>query len=367
MSSTGLSSRTGWRGLASALAALTLLAAAGCGNQFTLFGTKPKPKPDIAPEDWDPGYGTDKYYYFWRVQESQLGEEKGTIFRKNIHTSAPPEPFWVSPEGKCVGCHSLSPDGKYMAVVELTARLGLNPTVHIVDIEAREEVPVPGGPLAGTYTSWKPDPGGDPPYQFVMASPAGLQIASVTDGIVKTLAETSLGDIATMPSWGPNGRIAYARGPYGDPRLTLYEQASIWTIAEDGTDPQPLIEDPAWMSYLPAWSPNGRWVAFVQAPADSPDGTISAPDGRIRICDVEESVVINPDDLNNATNSGKTWPTWSAIGNRLTCGTADPGEESRDSDIFLTHFDPETGLDWEARRVDEITTDTFEHIPRWAP
>jgi len=275
-------------------------------------------------------------------------------------------PFWVSPGGKCVGCHSVSPDGQYLAVVELTIRLGLDATVHVVDIETQTEIAMPQGPLTGTFTSWNPDPATDPPHQFVMASPFGLQIASPSTGVIRTLSETMAdGAIPTYPSWGPDGKIAYARGLYGDPRLILYEESEIWTINEDGTSPTKLVGEPGMMLYFPAWNPAGRWVAYTQAPPDAVTGTIANPDGRILIFDTLDNVVINPNDLNDAVNGGKSWPTWSAIGNRLTCGSIE--DEGRDSDVYITHFDPDSGLDWEAERIDNISTGLFEHIPHWAP
>ena len=348
---------------------MTVAALLGTGcNDFKLFGGGggTNVTPDKEPPNWDDSYGEDKYFYFWRVVANQAGEDKGTIFRKNIFNEEPPEPFWVSPNGKCVGCHSVSPEGRYMAVVELTFRLGLDPTVHIVDIATQTEIDMPTGPLTGTFTSWNPNPDTDPPDQFVMASPFGLQIASPTTGIIRTLFETSTdGAVATYPSWGPDGRIAYARGLYGDPRLILYEESEIWTINEDGTDPSKLVGEPGMMLYFPAWNPSGRWIAYTQAPPDSVTGTIANPNGQILIFDIQDNVVINPDDLNNAVNGGKSWPTWSAVGNRLTCGSIE--DEGTDSDVYITHFDPNSGLDWEAERIDIISTPKFEHIPHWAP
>ena len=348
------------------LLAMSALLLTGC-NEFSLFGNKPEPTPpDTEPPGWDNTYGQDKYFYFWRVTENQAGQQKGVIYRADIFQEEEAEPFWVSPTGKCVGCHSVSPTGRYMAVVELTARLGLDPTVHIVDIETKTEVTLPDGPIPGTFTSWNPNPNTDPPDQFVMASPYGLQIASPTTGVIQTLFETVAdGAVATSPSWGPDGRIAYARGLYGDPRLILYDEAEIWTINEDGTDAQPLVGKPGMMSYFPAWSPAGRWIAYTEAPPDPVTGTIANPDGKILVFDTQDSVVLDPDDLNAAVNGGKSWPTWSAVGNRLTCGSIE--DEGADSDIFMTNFDPETGLDWNADRIDEISTGLFEHIPRWAP
>jgi Tol biopolymer transport system component len=198
-----------------------------------------------------------------------------------------------------------------------------------------------------------------------MASPFGLQIASPSTGVIQTLSETSEGAIATYPSWGPDGKIAYTRGQYGDPRLVLYEESELWTIDEDGSNPQPLVTVPGQMAYFPDWNPKGRWIAFTQAPPDPDTGTIANPNGRILLYDTQDHVVVEPDDLNAAVPGGKSWPTWSNAGNRLTCGSVE--DQGRDSDIYMSSFDLETGVDWEARRLTEISTGFFEHIPEWAP
>lgn len=344
------------------------LAATAC-NDIPLFGQDAQPKPqDTRPPDWDPTFGDDKYFYFWRIlPDVSQGHDKGkgVVFRQLIGGDEEPQQFWVAPSGKCVGCHSVSRDGKYMAVVELTTRQGLDPTVHVVDIATQTEVEMPGGPLAGTFTSWEPTEPGVDANRFVMASPFGLQIASVSSGLLTTLTETaSDGWIASMPSWGPDGRIVYARSHYGDSRIVLYQEAELWSIEADGTDNRPLYADPDRMSYFPEWSPAGRWIAFTDGPANADASTFSSRQARIRIFDTQTETLVNPDDLNDTSSDGRTWATWSAVGNRLTCSTADGSE---DSDVFMVEFDPLTGVDFNSERLDVISTEKFEHIPRWAP
>lgn len=339
---------------------------AGC-NDISLFGNGGEDDPpDTQPPNWDPTYGPDRYFYFWRIQQSQAREEKGVIYRQEIQTTTPPEQFWIAPSGKCVGCHSVSKDGKYLAVVELTARIGLDPTVHVVDVASQTEVALPGGPPTGSFTSWEPPAPGESSDRFVMASPNGLQIVSVSSGLLLTLPETMAnGRIGTMPSWGPDGRIVYTSSRYGDPRIVLYQEAELWSIKADGSEPPELLyADPDRMSYFPEWAPNGKWISFTDGPAEAESSTFSSQQARIRVLNADTGLVIDPDDLNASSNAGRTWATWSAAGNRLTCGTADG---SGDSDVYMTHWDPETGLDWSADRIDAISTDRFEHIPRWAP
>lgn len=356
------------RFVALGVVAVASFAMAAC-NDIPLFGADAQPKPrDTPPPDWDSTYGPDEWFYFWRIlPDFSQGHDKGkgVVMRQKIDGSDEPEQFWVAPSGKCVGCHSVSRDGKYMAVVELTTRFGLDPTVHVVDIATQTEIELPGGPLAGTFTSWEPTPEGVDADRFVMASPFGLQIASVSSGVLMTLTETATdGWIASMPSWGPDGRIVYARSHYGDGRIVLYREAELWSIAVDGTDNKVLYADPSRMSYFPEWSPAGRWVAFTDGPAEATSSTFSSTQARIRIFDTLAGEIINPDDLNDTSSKGRTWATWSAVGNRLTCSTADASE---DSDVYIVEFDPITGVDFNSEKLDAISSEMFEHIPRWAP
>ncbi len=350
-----------------ALAAAIALAAGACNDSWLFGRDHQDPPPDREPPDWDGTFGDDHYFYFWRIATDQAGNEKGRIYRHEIGSSSAPEPFWSAPSGKCVGCHSVSRDGRYMAVVELTNRLGLDPTIHVVDlsVEPPVEVEVPGGPITGTFTSWRPVGEGEVADRFVLASPYGLQIASVSSGLLMTLTATAAdGRIASQPSWGPDDRIVYAGGRYGDSRIVLYQESEIWSIRADGTGNELLHASSGRMSYFPEISPDGEWIAFTDSPSSPESSTFSSTTSRIRLLRLEDGEVRNPDDLNASSSAGRTWATWSAVGNRLTCGTADG---SGDSDIHMTHFDPETGLDWEADRIDEISTDRFEHLPRWAP
>ncbi|MCA1703964.1 MAG: hypothetical protein LC808_12130, partial [Actinobacteria bacterium] len=61
--------------------------------------------------------------------------------------------------------------------------------------------------------------------------------------------------LASFP--GSNGRIATSVrvDPFGT------NEADIWTLRGDGTDPVNLTKSPAFETE-PAWSPNGRRVVF---------------------------------------------------------------------------------------------------------
>jgi Tol biopolymer transport system component len=59
-----------------------------------------------------------------------------------------------------------------------------------------------------------------------------------------------IGGGATTPSFGPDGRVAFARG--GD----------IWTVKPDGTAAVNLTPSTTYTDSSPSWSPNGTWIVF---------------------------------------------------------------------------------------------------------
>jgi Tol biopolymer transport system component len=87
---------------------------------------------------------------------------------------------------------------------------------------------------------------------------ATLVLASLVVGPLLTV-----GPARATPS-GENGRIAY-RLWFDDE----HTRAGIFTINPDGSDRRQVTHPPPGMLHLvPDWSPDGRWIAYVRAPAD---------------------------------------------------------------------------------------------------
>lgn len=354
-----------------------------CGNDINLFGKNSKPTPvDTAPPGWDPSFGNDKYFYFWRIGADQANNLKGRIWREPIDESSPPTEYWKGsgPNYKCVGCHSISKDGRYMNVVELTARTSIDFSLHTVDLtqDPPQEIVIGAGanpaatPPSGSFSSWQPVAVGSTSDRFVYATgQGGLQIASVSSGVLMTLVPvTADGEAPSMPSWGPDDRIYYAASRYGDPRIVLYQESEIWSVKADGTGKELVFSRAGKMAYFPEVSPNGKWLAFTMSPASIESDTFANTKAKVMILDLENGALLTPNDLDAVSSEGRSWATWSAKGNRLTCGTATAAEDTNgnhDSDVYEVDFDPITGEDFNARRVDAISTGEFEHIPRWSP
>jgi Tol biopolymer transport system component/tRNA A-37 threonylcarbamoyl transferase component Bud32 len=78
------------------------------------------------------------------------------------------------------------------------------------------------------------------------------------------------------PAWSPDGRTIAFQSDHGGHR-------DIWTVPAAGGEPRRLTDDDA-LDYQPAWSPDGRWVAYasdglrvVRSDGSGPPRTLSLP------------------------------------------------------------------------------------------
>jgi Tol biopolymer transport system component len=94
-----------------------------------------------------------------------------------------------------------------------------------------------------------------------------------SDGSHQTrlIEEVEPGVDAGWPAWSPDGRhIAYVVWRSGDPPDDASRRdADIWVANADGTGRRLLVGGPGWQ-WIPHWSPDGRWIAYTQEQAGGP-------------------------------------------------------------------------------------------------
>jgi Tol biopolymer transport system component len=303
-----------------------------------------------------------RYLYYWSIP-SPVG---GDILKLPLQGDVEPQPFWGPRNGKgCAGCHSISPDGRYVAVVEVGS-------MRFVEAETNVQLFLGDTELLNpTSFSWRPNVNTDPPYQYVYSNNVDLIKASLFDGPLGTLPGADDDDLVeTMPTWGRDGTIAFVRGT----ATTTTEEGSfglsgptdIMLIGEDGGTAVGLVNASGngFANYYPSFSPNGLWIAFTQS--ESATSTVAAEDANIRLARSDNTGAISTLPSLNAAGGPSSYTTWSVDGRFLSFSSIRDGGQGN-WDIYLGTIDPDTGADSELRPLSEINTSAFEHGAIWSP
>jgi Tol biopolymer transport system component len=257
-----------------------------------------------------------------------------------------PQKFYTDPSGadaeSCAACHTLSRDGKRLAVGYNGERL------REVSVPGREVIvpvggtttptpppdpmPMPGMPKPGMP---KPPMGMDMGQGMASAwttfSPDGEMLLVAADGaltLIDSDTGATIGDnagvvsipsgtVATHPDWAATGdRVAIALGTKGGNKeleggsiAILRYDAGVWgeaqvVIASAGKEDN---------NFFPVWSPDSKYLAYVHAEGSSKD----APSAELRLFDVAASRVIAMPRLNQRVSNqdgvlqtGNSMPTW---------------------------------------------------------
>jgi len=221
------------------------------------------------------------------------------------------------------GKFSVSPDGSiYYGTV-----LG---TINVIDCRKREErVVVKMSPFAI-------NPACSPNGKSIVFEGKTRDVRGIRD-IIKADSDgrnvvglTNGRAFCGSPCWSPDGRnLAYDMTVSGG-------KFSVWTMAADGRDQKPLVVIDGSNVQRPAWSPNGKWIAFQ-----------NDRDGNYSIYAVELSRDLRPKRIVEVAKDGfeNKNPSWSADGRKIFYQSKRPAETLFgllvwDFDLFEKDFDP---------------------------
>ncbi len=313
--------------------------------------------PEIVPAE------AGRYLYFWQIP-TPVG---GDVVRMPLQGAPTLEPYWGPRTGKgCTGCHEVSPDGRYVALIEFPS-IGF----RVIDTTTDIALSLPAEILGVEYISWRPDVNTTPAYQFAYGSAGDIKIAALFDGVI--------GDVQgandpmwheSMPSWGPDGRIAFVRGMVPATNMnggTGYQgPTDVLTVPETGGTATPLAGASGNMmaNYYPRYSPNGRWIAITQSRQAS--STISAADAQLRLVPADNSGMVRSLTTINGTDGASSYATWAVDGSYVSFSSNRSGGLG-DWDIYVAPVDPMSGADGAATNVRAANSSGFEHAAQWSP
>jgi len=154
---------------------------------------------------------------------------------------------------------ALSPDGR--AAAYATDRSGGFEIAVKPLLGGAAEVVLTSDGQQNVQPAWSPD--GDYIAYHSMRR-GGIWIVPALGGVARQVS-----DFGSDPAWSPDGRrLAFQSDPLADIAPTAYGAnvpSTIWTVARDGSDRRRLTSsaDPAGGHAAPAWSPDGRRIAFA--------------------------------------------------------------------------------------------------------
>lgn len=292
--------------------------------------------------------------YFWR--QEALGGVTG------VYLAAPDgqayRAFSELNSTGCVGCHTASAQGDFVAAVS-----GIPPGNLIVFDDDRQRVTIPE--LQATYLAFSPD------GRSIAFSDENmdLNVLNLDDNRVRSLRGANDPDVAEiMPSWGPSGQIAFVRVEdldnvyYAGTEVTA--PATIYAVPESGGQARPIEgAGDAVFNYYPAYSPDGQWLAFTR---HNNDTTYSDEAAEIWLVPADggtpRRLTANDDATGPLDNVSNSWPSWSNDSRLLAFNSKRNDERF---DIFITDIDEE-GRSGSVRPLSAgAQPNVFEHTPFW--
>jgi TolB protein len=230
---------------------------------------------------------------------------------------------------------SWSPDGRMIAFASTEQRDG-NAEVYVMNADGSDQRRLTNNPADDSHPHWSPDS-----QRIIFSSsrttqnPKGPEwddIFSMNVNGSDLQQHTHCAAICTFPSYSPDVRkIAYRRvtnSPAFQWDFTPAQRNSEIFVANiDGTN-EMNVSNSAGFDGWPAWSPDGRWIAFAS--------------NRLGPANVGQIFVVHPDGtgLKQISSSGSfVQPAWSSDGRRIYAYQNVETAEYEYGDVIVLSFD----------------------------
>lgn len=292
--------------------------------------------------------------YYWEVTP----DGQSRILYKPLQPDLPVREFKaLNKQADCVACHNVALNADVIAAIAD----GSNGPVITMRLDG---TPINTPPIRASYVALSPD-GRQLAYA---AEGKDIYILDLESGAsMPLLGASDPGVIETMPAWSPDGStIAFVRA-HGEVRgYALAVPSDIYTVPATGGVATLLPgAGNGGFNYYPAYSPDGRWLAFTRHTTGS--STRADPQAEIYIVPTQggEARRLAANDLSSGqplTGVSNSWPTWSPDGRFLAFNTKRNGGQF---DIYIAPIDPD-GNSGAARPLSGAARpDRFEHLPQW--
>lgn len=292
--------------------------------------------------------------YFWRITPNQ---PNGRVFMTDPIGVQPAREFAALSPGQCAGCHTVSSSAGLIA----STTSGGTGQVMVYTLEGeRVDVPV----VIGAFSAWSPD-GSKLAVSTLDNNIVILDIAAKTVTPLNGASDPNV--LESMPAWSADGNtIAFVIGGKADAPFRFADNAAIYTVPASGGVAQPLPgASDAGFSYYPAYSPDGKWLAFTQHTTGTT--TYAAPEAEIFIVPAAGGTPIrlranDADDGTRLSNVSNSWATWSQDGRQLAFTSK---RDDTAYDVYLTTID-DAGYSSVAHPLrNAAEAGVFEHLPNW--